>query len=91
MVRVFCKEKSMQNVWLWTELGCNFDVRASVRSSHRVKGVIVAITGGGEVSGPWVVSRVIFRCSIRSTGEVGLQLDFGSISDVRASPRLSFR
>lgn len=31
----------MQKIWLWTELGCNSDVRASVRSSHRIKGVIV--------------------------------------------------
>ncbi|KAI5237911.1 Immunoglobulin Kappa Variable 2D-40 [Manis pentadactyla] len=33
-----------------TELGCNFDVRASVRSSHKVKGVIVDITGGEKHS-----------------------------------------
>ena len=46
-----------------------------MRSSHRVEGVIVDINGEGEVSGPWLGSRVPFRCSIRSTGELGLQLD----------------
>jgi len=48
------------------------------------------INGEGEVSGPWVGSSFNFRCSIRITGEIGLHLDFGSISDVRASARLIF-
>ena len=43
-----------------------------MRSSHRIKGVIVDINGEGEISGPWVGSRVTVRCSIRSTGEIGL-------------------
>ena len=33
--------RSMQIIWLWTELGCNSELRASVRSSHTIKGVIV--------------------------------------------------
>jgi len=81
----------MRKIWLWTEFGYNSDIRTSLRSSQRVKGVIVDINVEGEVSGPWVWSRVRFRCSIRSTGEIGLQLDFTSIPDVRASRRLSFR
>ncbi|KAI5150581.1 Coagulation Factor Viii [Manis pentadactyla] len=39
--------------------GCNFDVRASVRSSHRVEGVIGDINDEGEISGPWIVSRTL--------------------------------
>ena len=31
--------RSLQKIWLWTELGCNSDVRASVRSSQKIKGV----------------------------------------------------
>ena len=46
-----------------------------MRSSHRIKGVIVYINGEGEVSGPWVVSWVRVRCSRWSTGEKGIQLD----------------
>ena len=46
-----------------------------MRPSHRVDGVIVDINGEGELSGPWVSSRVRFRCWIRGTGEIGLQLD----------------
>ena len=63
----------MQKIWLCRELGCNSDVRASVRSSHRIKGVIVDINSEGEVSGPCVRFRVIVRCSMRCTGEIGLQ------------------
>ena len=40
--------RSMQNIWLWTELWCNSDVRVCVRSSHRIKGVIVESNGEGE-------------------------------------------
>ena len=43
--------RSMQKIWLWTEFGCNSDVRASVRSSQRIKGVIVDSNGEGEESG----------------------------------------
>lgn len=56
-----------------------------MRSSLRIKGVIVDINGEGEISCPWVGSRV------RSTCEVGLLLVFGSGSDVRASARITFR
>jgi len=42
----------MRYIWLWTELGSSSDVRASVRLSHRFKGVIVDINGEGELSGP---------------------------------------
>ena len=62
-----------------------------MRSSHRIKGVIVDINGEGELSVPCVGSKVRVRCSIRSTGEIGLQLDFGSGSDVRAGAGITFR
>ena len=29
--------RSMQKIFLWMELGCNCDVRASVRSSQRIE------------------------------------------------------
>ena len=38
----------MQIIWLWTELGCNSKLRASVRSSHTIKGVIVGSNDEGE-------------------------------------------
>ena len=62
-----------------------------MRSSHLIKGVIVEINCEGEESGPWVGSRVRVRCSIRSTGERGLQLAFGSGSDVRERAGITFR
>ena len=34
-------------------------------------------------------SRVRVMCSIRSTGKIGLQLEFGSAIDVRLSARIS--
>ena len=46
-----------------------------MRSSHRVEVVIGDINGEGEISGPWIGSRVRLRCLIRSTGYIGLQLD----------------
>ena len=64
---------------------------ASVRSSHRIKGVIVEINGEGDVSGPWDESRDRVRCSIRITGLIRLHLDFGSGSDVTASSGITFR
>ena len=69
MVRVLCKERSMLKIWIWTELGCITDVR----SSQRIKGVVVDSNGEGEDSGSRVRSRVRVMCSIRSTGEIRLQ------------------
>ena len=66
----------MHKIWLWTELGCNSDVSASVRSSQRIKGVTVDRSGELEESGSSVRSRVRVVCSIRSTGEIGLQFEF---------------
>ena len=62
----------MQKIWLWTELGCNSDVRASVRSSQKIKGVIVNSKGEGEDSGSRVRYRFSVMCSIRCVGEIGL-------------------
>ena len=62
-----------------------------MRSRNRIKGVIVYINGEGEVSVPWVGSQVSVRCSIRSRRVIGLQLDFGSRSDVRAGAGITFR
>ena len=50
-----------------------------------IKEVIVDHNGEGEESGSRVRSRVRVRCSIRHTGDIGLQLEFGSGSDVRVS------
>ena len=58
MVRVFCNERSMQKIWLWTQLGCNSDVRASVSSSQRIRGVIADSNGESEESGSRVRSMV---------------------------------
>ena len=73
MVKLFCKERSMQKIWLWTELGCISDVRASVRSSQRIKRVTVDINGECEVTGSSVRSRVRVMCSIRVSGELGFR------------------
>ena len=62
-----------------------------MRSSQRIKGVIVDSNGEGEESGSRFRSRVRFMCSIRSMGEIGLQLEFGSASDLRVSARKSLR
>ena len=62
-----------------------------MRSSERIKGVIVVSKGELEESGSRVRSRVMVMCSIRSTGEIGLQLEFGSASDVRVPVRISLR
>ena len=58
----------MQKIWLWTELGCNSDLRASVRSSQRIKGVIVDSNGEGEESDSRVRSRdrVSISCTVRT-------------------------
>ena len=71
--------------WLWTELGCNSNVSASVSSSHMIKEVIVDNNGEGEESGSRIRSRVRVRFTIRSMGDIRLQLEFGSGSDVRVS------
>ena len=81
----------MQKMWLWTELGCNSDVRACVRYSQRIKGVIVDSNGEGEESGTRVRSRVMVMYSVTSTGEIGLQLEFGSASDVSVRARMYLR
>ena len=81
----------MQKIWLWTELGCNSDVRASVRSSQRIKGVYVDSNSEVEESGSRVRSGVRVMCSIRCMGWIGLQLEFGSASYVRVSARINLR
>ena len=35
----------MQIIWLWTELGWNSELRASVRSCQTIKGVTVVSNG----------------------------------------------
>ena len=37
--------RSMQIIWLWTELGWNSELRASVRSCQTIKGVTVVSNG----------------------------------------------
>ena len=62
-----------------------------MRSSQRNKGVIVESNGDGEESGSRVRSRVRNMCSIRSMGEIGLQLEFVFGCDVRLSARISLK
>ena len=62
-----------------------------MRSSQSIKGGIDDSNGEGEESGSRVRSRVRVMCSIRSTDERGLQLEFGSTSHVRVSSRISLR
>ena len=81
----------MQKIWLWTEIGWNSDVRVSVRSSQWIKEDIVDSNDEGDESGSRVRSRVRDMCSIRSMGEIRLQLEFGSASDVRVSARIILR
>ena len=64
-------------------------MRASERSIQRIKGVIVDSNRKGEVPGSRVRSTVRVMCSIKSTGEIALQLEFGSTFDVRVSARIS--
>ena len=75
----------MQKIWLWTELGWNSDVSASGSSNHMIKEPTVGNNGESEESGSSIRSRVRVRCSIRSTGDIAVQLEFGSSSDVRVS------
>ena len=79
----------MHKIWLWTELGSNSDVRASTRLSERIKGVIVDSNGELKEPGSRVRSRVRIMCSISSTREIAMQIEFGSASDVRVSGRIS--
>ena len=65
----------MQKIWLWTVLGFNYDVRASVGPSQRIKVVIVDSYHVDEKSGSRVRSRGRVICSIRGMGEIGLHLD----------------
>ena len=60
-----------------------------MRSSQRIKGVIVDSNGEGEDSASRVRSTIRVMCSIRSTGEIALQLEFRSTFDVRVSARIS--
>ena len=57
-----------------------------MRSNQSIIGVIDS-KGEGEASGSRVRSRVRVMCLIRCSGERGLQLEFGSASDVRVSAR----
>ena len=70
---------------------CNSHVSASVRLRQRIMGVIVDSNGEGEESASRIRSRVRFMCSIRRTGEIGVQLEFESTSDVRVSARIRLR
>ena len=49
------------------------------------------INGEGGVSGHGASATASISCSVRSTGMIVLQLEFGSGSDVRVMARLSFR
>ena len=70
--KVLCR--SLQKIWLWTELGCNSELRVSVRSSQRTKGVIVDSNREGEGSGEVrVTSMMKVKCHILATG-IGLAL-----------------
>ena len=64
---------------------------SSVKSSQRIKDIIVDSNGEGEESGSRVRSRVRVMCSRRCTGEIGLPLEFGSDSNVRVSARIRLR
>ena len=81
----------MRKIWLWIEIGCNSDLSASVRSNQRINILILDSSGVVEESGSRVRPRVRVMCSKKSTGEIGLQLGFGSTSDVRVSTRISLR
>ena len=81
----------MQKRWLWTELGCNSDVMSSVKSSQRIKGILVDSNGEGVECGSRVRSRVKVMCSIRSMGEIGVQLEIGATPNVRVSARIRLR
>ena len=61
-----------------------------MRSNQSIIGVIDS-KGEGEASGSRVRSRVRVMCLIRCSCERGLQLEFGSASDVRVSARKILR
>ena len=81
----------MQKIRLWRDLGCISDVRASEKSSQRIKGVIDDSNGEGEESDSSGRSMVRVMSSIRSTGEIRLHLEFGSNSEVTVSAIVSLR
>ena len=54
----------MQKIWLWTEFAKNSELSVSVRSSQKIKGVIVNSKGEGEESGSRVRYRFRVMCSI---------------------------
>ena len=62
-----------------------------VKSSQKIKGILVDSNGEGEESGSRVRFTVRVMCSIRSTGEIKLQLEFGSASNVMVSAVISLR
>ena len=61
------------------------------KSNQWIKGVIVDRNAEGEESGSRVRSRFRVMCLIRTTGEIGLQLEFGFASDVSVSARITLR
>ena len=81
----------MLKIWLCTELGCNSNVMLRVKSSQKIKGILVDSNGEGEESGSRVRFTVRVMCSIRSMGEIKLQLEFGSASNVMVSAVISLR
>ena len=81
----------MHKIWLETELGCSSDVRVSVRSNQRIKGVIADSNAEVEESCSRVRSRVRVMCLIRSMGEKCLRLEFGAASDVRVNARIGLK
>ena len=54
-----------------------------MRLSQWIKGIIVDSIGEDEESGSRIRSRLRVMCSIRCTGEILMQLEVGSASDVR--------
>ena len=60
-----------------------------MRLSQWIKGIIVDSIGEDEESGSRGRSRLRVMCSIRRTGEILMQLEVGSASDVRVSARIS--
>ena len=49
------------------------------------------VNADGEQPGPESRARFRVRCLVRCSGRIGLHLELGYISDVRARARLSFR
>ena len=53
-----------------------FSREVSVRSSQKIKGFIVESSGEGEEPGSRVRSMIRVMCLIRSTVEIGFQLEY---------------